>query len=517
MSKKDFNFDKLNEISTLITRGLHGVALRELKNMDIHSIPRGHKTLAASLLRRLGLSIRAIQLLNPIIRPSSRRPIEATDSEKLEYSANLIRLGGRREALDLMQSIDPQKLPKKHLFQAFAHIAEWDYQKSNHELKNLLLHPLAEEYDQQIARVNLVLGYIFQEDYSQAYEILDSLIPDTLQKKQALLHSNSLELLAQIQILEKKYQQARQTLIQAQNSLVSSHTIDAFFIKKDFAILRAIETSGDLSHAKKYIYQIKYEALKKNYWEQARDCDYHLAQLTQDSKIFEKLFYGTPYRSYQQKILNNFHKNTENKTWNKMNYVWTLGLKSKSNAKFNLPNCQNLKDLKNLEFKPTQLPQKILQSLAQDFYRPRSLFEIFEFCFQNEHYLAKFSQDKIHQGIMRLRKQIADIRVPLEIAEQNSFYQLQTKSQMGVQIHFQDLATSSSKNQSLKVDNLIEKLLNERDHSNTKSWSASQISEILKVSERTCLRILKSAMERSLIYKTSPTRAARYRLADKFL
>src|SRR4051812_23348496 len=80
--------------------------------LTARALPRRALLPAAVLARRLTLSSKAAQILNPVVRPPGATRPAGTAKERAEYALNLMRLGAREEAIDLLDTVDPNELPE---------------------------------------------------------------------------------------------------------------------------------------------------------------------------------------------------------------------------------------------------------------------------------------------------------------------------------------------------------------------------------------------------------------------
>jgi hypothetical protein len=239
--------DVLLNIDRLIREGEHSLANDLLNQVLQHKIAREFLVDVASFARRLSRATVGVKLLNPIVRPPDTKKMEASIEERVEYAGCLIRLGIFREALLILDTVVPKALPRSLLFRAFAHIGQWDFLKSKSCLELFLQQSDISFYESLVAKVNLALGYVFNGAYADAKLLLDELCETTLGTNNQLLYSNCLELAAQTAILSGEFAKAENLLAKAEKALVSSDTIDAFFIKKDRCILDLYRTKNSKS------------------------------------------------------------------------------------------------------------------------------------------------------------------------------------------------------------------------------------------------------------------------------
>jgi tetratricopeptide (TPR) repeat protein len=508
------NKSDLTEVDLLIRIGDHQNAKIRL-NLVLHKeIPREYLAEIASLTRRLSRSEIGLALLNPIVRPPATKHIVSTEAERAEYAACLIRLGILKEAHTILDTVTPDSYPRSLIFRAFSYIAQWDFEKSETCLNEFIKKSDVHSYEVLIAKVNLAVGYVFLENFKKGNGLLDELSSITLETKNLLLYSNVLELKTQMAILSGRYSQADKILKEATQILISSETIDAYFLKKDQAILNFFKSfdgvklnfkPSDLED----ILIVKKEAKDRNFWEQARDCDYYLSCATKNIQIIKHLYFGTPFESYRKKLLSKVGLVKEDLI---EAYSWQIG-SGKKNQKIDA--FTNESQAHEIFLNKGQVPYRVLKSLAVDFYRPRRVMEIFESVFPKEHYFPKYSADKIYQGLKRLRHALLLNNKALIISEQSGFYQLNAQKNFTIELvcpveHKETLNKSylnyRRNNKLHRMIQMIEKKFR------NKYFTSGDFLKLHHISERSAVRHLKNAVEKGLIKKFGNTRFAKYKL-----
>jgi hypothetical protein len=498
----------ISEIDRLIREGNHAVAEKLLNAILQTEIPREYLFEVAALARRLSRSEIGVGLLNPIVRPPATKQIEATIEERAEYAGCLIRLGIFKEAHSILDTVSPTSHPRSLLFRAFAHIARWDFEKSGACLDAFMKKPGLDPYEVLIAKVNMAVGHVFLEDFKKASVLLDELCVTTLETKNLLLYSNALELAAQTAILSGDYSLAEKLLAQANQALASSDTIDAFFLKKDNAILQLFKSKKNKAGIQSVV-SVKEEAKARKFWEQGRDCDYYLAEATKKPEIAMHLYFGTPYESYRRKLLSKLGMSIEDLP---DAFAWKLE-SGKKLQKINVQTGEN--SATDFFLNDGQVPQRLLKALASDFYRPRRMMEMFESVFPGEYFTPKYSVDKIHQGLRRLRSDLTRAKVPLLVIEKSGFYQL--ASQDGHSVHvicpWNDVPVPAKaflvRRRDTKVQDLLKDAKRKFAHS---EFTATDFARLHKTSERSAVRHLKYAVEKGWARKKGNARFVRYKI-----
>ena len=510
--------NQIDRIDRAIREGRHADANRALDSVLAKQILRDELWLVAGLCRRLSRSKAGVGLLNPIVRPSAKKPVHASDEERAEYAACLIRLGVLNEAHALLDQVSESLVPRALLFRAFAHIARWDFEKSEIALNSLLNHRGAEPYDLLIARVNLGVGHVFLGRYVEAQTVLEEASLIATRNGNRLMHANSLELMAQAAILSHDYSRADAILRSAEILLTSSKTIDAFFIRKDQAILQMLKAApaSDLSELRK----LKAEALSKGYWEQNRDCDYYISTAMRVPKMIHHLYFGTPFPAYRGQLLRRLGWSIDDLP---ETYRWRLPNQegNRQMTRINLDILTGDNSVGAGVLKVGQVQQRLLAVLASDFYRPSRLVELFNALFPNDYFSPDSSGDRIYQAMRRLRSFFNDQGVPIEIRESSGFYRLVTN---GINVELlcyrdaSDIERVAKEQKVMQTSLLNHKLLSDflctlakTAKSHIVEFKGEEMASVLGISKRMATRHLKMGVESGLIARVGAARKTRYR------
>jgi hypothetical protein len=228
-----------------------------------------------------------------------------------------------------------------------------------------------------------------------------------------------------------------------------------------------------------------------------RDCDLALAKETNNLKLFQKLYFGTPFARYRLKILRAAKVTAEEMG---TSFKWQIG-SGRYPVTVNI--CSGTNSRSDLILKGDQVPHRLLKTLCRDFYHPQRLLEVFERLFPGEFFVSPFSFDKSHQALRRLRKFFAKARVPLIIEAKRGFYSLQSTSYSRVFIEKENPATKEEAD----TPNLSKIVTTERilrgfsKKCPQGTFTAKEFRETMKMSERTAYRNLKFGVEQGLLKK----------------
>jgi hypothetical protein len=496
-------------IDGLIRQGSHTEANSELNRLLLTKFRRTEAAPIAALARRLSRSEIGVKLLNQYVRPSAKKMTQATDEEKAEYAACLIRIGVLSEAQELLNQVSIKQVPRSLLFRAFGHMALWNYDKSSKALTEFLSLPNLEPYDVLIAKVNLAVGFAFDGDHERGAPLVTELIEITKTTGNNLLLSNALELRAHLEILKRNWLTAERTLVEAAHVLKSPDTYDAFLVRKKIATLEILKKPGD-EKAIEYINSIKTEAISRRFWESARECDFYLALALKDKSLGCYLYFGTPYPYYRSKILRElgFIKNDL-----KSDYSFKLGVNAPA-VVIDRQSGENSISKKYL--KPGQVQQRLFSVLTEDFYKPKRLHELFESVFHNEYYNPNSSLVKMHQACKRLRSFFKAARLPLLLDEKNGFFKLNAQSGKGAQI-----LCASSKAFVVKVDlnsktdftKMQRAILKIKTSSGESPIYKRDIQKWFRISARSASYMIKTLLNLNLLTKHGSGPATYYKIS----
>lgn len=381
-------------------------ALTELYTKKIYeSYKEPQRVYFVSLLRRVGLSVFGIKVLQPFIYPKVKTVYQASEEEKLEYASSLVRLGVLVEADRIFDSISTDVLPIVLIRRAFLTISEWDFEKANQLLKSYINHPNATSYDILIAQVNYLQGLTYLGKTQEAMDYFETL-KDKLGERKLLLAA-IYEFASETQRQLRNYSLSLEYINQAQSYLDDQESIDAFLIKKQRLITESYARPNKASIDE--LIALKKEALARKHYESIRDIELHLGLHLRSSKILNKVYWGTRSSFYKERLLLLAKKHQVEVDVKEFKFKKNKGtfLNSQSGLLKNATGTSLLKS--------NQAIHRLFKSLLSDFYKPHTLFSLFNDVYQKEIFFPKHSPDKMHQLIKRFRELISESKIPLEL------------------------------------------------------------------------------------------------------
>lgn len=472
----------LRYIDGLIRTGSHREAKNELLTILRTLVPRDEGPEVASLCRRLSIAEEGLRILRPFVRPSDRQSIIATPAERAEYASCLIRLGIITEAHHLLDQVSSKDYPKALIIRAFGFIAHFRHTESAEALKKYLSASPTNNYEALIAKVNLAQSLLFLGEVKETKNLLLSLREETLRTNNAYLYSNALEFSAMDEILNGNFSKAKQYIKKAKEQLSGSDVIDTLLL--NIVECEAQIASGEISEGQNVLKDLRSESIKKKHWESIRRCDFLSAKFFRHVLDAKQVYWGTPYESYRRRFLQDCPWFTPDE-----HFDLNLGPELPSRI-LHLTNGVVLTQKKEFRvLKSKSATMNLLRALAADFYRPRSLIDLFQDLFPGEYYFKKHSSDRVHQLIRRLRNQLKHQKLFIE--EQNGFYEIQ-----GSEIALRKEYKTEQDNLSYQVRLICKKL-------KQKNYSAVQVAKMFSLSLRQAQRICREGVRLDLLVQVS--------------
>jgi hypothetical protein len=476
-----------------IRSGQGDLARQGIRRLTPENLTRPERLQLASLARRVSLPEIGIRLLRPIVRPPGRRATQATDGERAEYAADLIRIGASTEALQLLDGVDTSRAPEALLFRAFGFIAQWNYAEAIEPLNRYVHAPALTDYQRLVGLTNLATSLFCESRHEESSRIAETLLHETEARGLSLLHGTVLELSAQNAIYASQWREAEKFLKLASGSLADSAALEAFFVRKWRAVMKLLRR-GPGREALQGLDRIRTEGAKLQHWETVRDCDLFRAAATEDETQAVHLYFGTPFPGFRKRILAEFARPIEIPE----SYVWTgtRPLDATGGVSLDLvePDSDGLK--------PGQLLHRLLLALSSDFYQPARLAALHATLFPGEHFHPVYSPGKMHQAMKRLRAFLASHAREIVLEEQFGRYRLV----------FGAGSASALRLPLQKPGGTVDaRLLKLRVRFDDSAFSAGDAAAVLGVSPRMAVRALTSAVSTNALSRQGRGRATFYR------
>lgn len=449
----------------------------------------------AAFCWRVGQPEKGLRLLQKKVRPKGKYVDKATPEEVAEYAQCLMRVGARDEGKKLLESLNPETVPKTLFYLAGYYVSGWDYPASIPLLEKYLKSKNLPAYQAIVGKVNLAAGYIWDGRKNTVMPLLRNLVHDCSMRNYRLLLARSLELTAEAFLSTNDWKNARLSLDEAEKR-IGGTVGEGLFIRKYQLAVDYLSTKGKAE--KKALQKFRDEMTKARAWETVRDCDRLLALGEHDQALFEKVYFGTPYPKYRERFLHDFGKSPSPAT----NYLWNISGKKKAPV-FEI-------ELQRFAGKDLSEPlegvlRTLFVTLASDFYRPLRLADLHFHVYPDSHFNYLSSPRAVHETVRRLRQWLSGQRIPLEIQEDQETYRLVATDPISI-------ATSLDYRFVDRDETFLGQL---RDQFGEKDFSVGDVETSLELPRRTIQRFLQEGIDAGNLSRAGKSSATRYRVLKK--
>ncbi len=479
-----------------VIEGQHHEVKKILDGLVLKNIPRSHICQFSEIAWRISYPIYALKLLHPIVFPENSFSKPATDKEKINYASSLVNLGAIDEAIEIFDGINPLEEPETLLRKSFAYFKKWNYQGAMPWLLEYVNHKDLTPYKRLIGKVNMAAALIEQCEWRKAETLLTEIQSECRKNSHLLLLGNCLELQAQVEIFQHRFDQALPLLEEAKSYLQNQKGSFSLFVEKWLIICRCFK--GDLDSLKDLI-DLKNKAFELSNWETVRECDLFEAIVTQNEDLVKRLLLGTPSEHYRQRVRRLFGKHLVSRG----NYYLTLGSSPEANPKRNFSPYDVQKDGKAL-YNKTQL-LALYEALTMDFYKPSHIGLLFQRIYRDEKFNPFTSPDRVLKLIKRLNHWFISNELPIRVHIKKSEFALISQGE-SIQI-----LVHRAQKLSKEVGN-IQQLKHLFDG---RTFSASQVSEKMKISKSSAKNMINQAVEAGYLTQRGSRRPAIYQITSK--
>lgn len=485
----------LDELDELIRAGKGREASHRLQAFPLRNLPREHRTRFCHTARRLRLVSLALKVLNPVVRPTTRKVVEATDKEKAEYAAALAAAGATDEAIGIFRTLDPTANVELLLLEANAHFAKWDYGAALPLLEKYVKAPGLADYWRLVGQVNLAAAQVF-ERHPDAEATLQKVLEKADPATYRILRGYALQLHAEKAVWLKNWDEAREHLAVADDFFKDSHSLESLFIKKWFAIVKLYEKGAKTAGAD--LAAVKAEARERAHWETLRSVDYHVAIVTRDPELVAHFIFGTPFVALRERLLRDMASPVAVPT----EYRWNLE-GGKGTGKPHVLSLEALGEEKG-GLKGGMALHRLLAVLTTDFYRPLRIPEIHARLFVGEYFNPTSSPHRIAQLMNRLRTYFRGKRIPIHIEEKESAYRLLASRPCAL--------TLGSPMRTAEVLPTV-RYGRLRDVLGAEPFDVREAAQVLSLSLRSASRALQQAVNDGALVREGKGKKTRYRCA----
>lgn len=478
-------------LETLIRSGRKEQAAAALQKISPKTVPRDQRVHLASLARRVELPHIGILLLAPYVRPR-RAYSEPTPRETAEYAACLIRLGAVEEGLSGLAGVSHREAPEVTLYQAFGHIALWDYERALPSLKAYLASQ-PPRYWQRVAQVNLAACLVATRQLDEAHALLDDLVPTLGAEALTLLQKAAQEIRTRLAVAEKDWASVLKLARNIEQDAAASELHRLFAFKWRF-FADAFQ-HGPTRDTEAQRNELATRSASLGHWETLREGDRVWGKVTQNEGLLAKVYFGTPHPAYRKGLL---------REWGSQfslppTFVREMPSEGSSRRGRRLDLEAGTWNEKNC-FKLGQSFHRTSLALNCDFYRPLRLAELHYRIYPDEFYNLVSSPNRVHQAILRWREHARKFKIPLRAIEKEKTYRLENSGPLAIVV--------PRETENRKLDPFTEKVRRELGHD---PFTLRDVEKVLNLSTTSARRWLKSAEAVAGIKKSGQGRATKYR------
>ncbi len=416
--------NKLAEINQLIRSGKTVAAREFLQDANLKKVPSPLVEEFAQLLIRAGLPKRALLFLYKKVYPEAGIRDQASDLQKGIYALSLSQVGAADEAIKLIGELKTSKVPQLSFYKAIVHMTQWDYKSSIPLLKKYLESELS-PYEKLVAQVNLAAALVAEDEVSEGKNLLQVLIEETKVQKHLLLYSNSLGLYSQVLIKEKKYTEAQSFLNRAQKHFGDKSSKYLLFTEK-WKLFAALAKDSKDKKVLLALKELRKASIDQEHWQTARECDFFQALFTRDDALFFKVYFGTPFPAYRERLLKSYGQETSLPDY----YIWNPMQTPLAEENY----------FDELRLKSGQIYTRLFYTLKSDFYTAFRTETLFSKIFPDEYYNPVSSDQKIYTAINRFSQWLEKNDIPLIVRHYNSGYRLFVTSPLGIRVQLRAAA-----------------------------------------------------------------------------
>jgi hypothetical protein len=466
-------------------RGVRASLAERIEKRSIESLPRAQTVEVAALCRRTGLRLEALMLLHRVVRPSGRASAPATDVEKVEYAGSLAQIGAEDEALELLASVRGNGPPNALLFTAFAHFSRWEYDRAIPLLQRYGASASITPYQRLVGRVNLAASLVIERRLDEGDALIEELLASA-PSEALLLRGNLLEIAAQAELRRRRLPRARARIEQAHELLAAGGGPDHFFVEKWRAILSGF--AAPAARAEAHFEGLRQRAFALGQWETLRECDLYQGLALGQEAWLERAYFGTPFPRYRERV-----RAESGREFAAGHVDWSAsGTGRKPKVALDLTAPPDLK--------PGQVVDRLLRTLASDFYRPQHWVRLHAQVFAGRALNPRSSATVMHQAIRRARQWLQTHASQVEIEERSSCYRLKFPASAAIRIPAARLTPLDVRLAELRASGLSE-------------VSARQAAEIWNLAKPSALRLIQELQDSGALVLTGSGPATRYRLS----
>jgi hypothetical protein len=481
--------DDIEKWEQELRQGRHDVVQAHLSELTPRQIPRRHLAAVANMALRCGLSLKSLRWLGAVVDLSAK--------EKAIYGLSLKDIGCLDQAYDILSELDVKAAPEVLLFQAITLFAKWDYFEAIPLLEKYIGSSGLSEYQKLVGQLNLASALLTEDQETRAEELIGEILTKARQQQFQVICGNAQELLAQYYLFSRQHDKASQVLAAARELVKDSRSTYILFVEK-LTVLNELLAHGPSSERLDRLNLVREQAVQLRHWATVRNCDLFKAAATSDIKLFNYVYFGTPWIHFRFRMLKLFPAQVIIPDA----YEWQLG-EGPSSSDLILDVAAGESRTTGARLKFGQLTHRLLQALAADFYAPVKAGALFARVFGDEYFNAETSLARLSNGLKRLQDWFDEAQLPLEIQHNDEGYWLSAQAPCTLLV--QNPAASVS------TEELF--LNSVKSHFQDREFSMGELARAVPIPRRSLIRILNQAVDNGDIRRLGQASSARYQAA----
>jgi hypothetical protein len=474
-------------------------AIQAIKSVSIHNLERQQCLPFAKLARRTGLFNIGIRVLKSLVQSGTDIYLALTDAERAEFAVCLSRLGAYVEALKVVETISDSNDPDVCFARFSVMFVQWQYREALPYVQAMIDSSKSTAVQRLTGRVNLAAIHLFSGELELADQVLREARAQASTSQHQLLYFNTLEQSAHLEILRGRYDVAKRYIDEG-NAIFGSLTgVYKLFLEKWEAILE-LKIRGLNLRTRSAIQGVQDKARAIGHFETVRECDFQLADATQDQNLFHKIYFGTLFEPYRNEMCKRFSVPVAELP---ESFYWTPSGQLGSKPDFVLDGLTG--QIGRSSLKTNTMTLNLLRLLSKDFYKRFRLPEIFSHLYLDQMYDPNSSPARVHQLLKRTRSWISLNKVPLKIYEKDGGFYLWNTEPMAVKVNVANRVEFGPEAH-------LRQVLERADSSEI---SANRVCELLGVSLFTATACLRWGIKNGLILRLGRTKGAKYQILNE--
>ncbi len=459
-------------------------------------IPRSLMARYTNLLRRMGETKYAFKLLNPLMYNQVNKP---STFEIIEYTSCLARLGLEDESIARLMKIKDEPNPEISYVLAMSYVSKWDYPNAIIYFEKYLKYKSLGLYQVYVGKINLAASYFYTNNFEKADSILHEILPALQKSGFNLLWGNVLQLLGQIAIIRRDFENADNFFNEAQEKLMLSNPRYRLYLDAWVIIGYMLRDNGSKESLAKWEL-LRKKTVKLSDWNTLREIELFKSIATNDEEAVKKLYYGVPYPEFRKRILLMWQKPFNLDAYHERQIGQGVFHPKKifdvSSGKDTYTGCN---------LKPGQTLHRLVQVMSSDFYAPFLTTRIFSLVYPGSSFNPNTSPQQVYEIVKKLNRWFLKNKTPLLVHRSKFGYRLRATDAYTLRIQ-------NSVGVLVKIDDFVNNLI---QHGLTEKFSLRMVEEKLGLPNRTASRLLSESVASGKLVRQGKSQSTVYFLALK--